>query len=137
MARRHSQPFFEVSVSVDDFCVEVTHEFGGFVAKLNLKAIKDALRQRTNRFLRLVAKATKKISPIFSNLLKGLKRILARSLRKSFETVISFIFVTAFVFCGYSILKWFSSTSLASTYGVNLTTDQILLIVDKIIDLVF
>lgn len=133
MDRRQIHPILEFSISLDDLYIKVSSDFGSFVATLNLKAIKDAIRQRTNSAIQLVARTTKYI---FSRIWKFLVEILGRCLRKSIEIVFTLIFVTLFIFIGSSILKWFVTTPLAHNFGITLDTNQILLILDKVIDLV-
>lgn len=134
MARRHSQPFFEFNFCSDGLLnVKASSEFGGFVANLNLKAIKDAIRQRTNRAVKLVAEAAKKVGRLF---LPNLGKFLGRCLAKAIETIATCILIVTIVALAVPTLKWFISTPLASQIGITLTAEQIILIVDKIVDLV-
>lgn len=133
MARRLTQPFIEFKLNSNRIEAKASSNYVGFVAKLNLKKIKDDIRKRTNRFFILIVKAIKKH---VGSLVLKLSRFLGRCLRRAIETIATFIFISLCVSLAFPIFKWFISTPIASQFGITLTSEQILLIIDKFIDFV-
>ncbi len=131
MARRHSHPFFEFAYSSDGLKIQVTNEFGGFVANLKLKAVKAAIRQRTNRLLGVATPVARRIAQIY---LAKFGNFVGRCLQRAIDTIATGFLILTIIVIAVPILEQFTSTPLARQFGITLTTEQIILIIDKIID---
>lgn len=125
---RHSHPSFVITLSSDYIEARASNEFGGFVANLNLIAI----RQRTTRILTAV---WQNLDCAARQLLSKAWAFLLKCLRDALKTVVTVFFILTFVLLAFPFLDWLNTHVLLTLFGIYLTQDQVQLIVDKLIDI--